>query len=1230
MEQEKTTTEELNGASDAGHKMASANPDASSSATHELKIMDVEGAVETVSPVKPPMVILVDDDEDPGEEMVEEEQEDADLIDMNLDECSTPLVAELQSALNNPDDKPAGEDPLQGAPDRDMDTLSAKTEPSSDAESSHSYHDPMGLLERIETHEADSQDEEDDYSVDDGSSTNGGTTKRVPRAKRWLIWMKRWPWMLHEESDGTYAFCLYCNMSINVNNRSKHIQQHNMSLYHQERESNYVAFKRSEEQTRGATSDNEVKHEFGTQSYVAAMKKKRISEIEAFNNFNWLRWLRVHPWLERSQAQGTIGLCRVCNIKMNVEFVYLRKRHETTKGHQEALRQQESDKPSRKRKRSKSTSGPMLDGEAEPEPEQEEEPEAEDTTVVTINGHLNNSDDPGKWFELIPDTSPRQCRCTLCNCQMAITSFMRHCKANAHCQKLMSPARRRSTTERGIWAMYADLHPWMIADPEDPSLAYCKVCQKRFMYGNSEIKRRNHEKSEKHIAAIAASQATGEPSMADREPEEDGSDEEEQAEADGTGSEATQSEARSGSEGSEEEDDDNWSDKQKNTKGLAPRKAKIRAGVRFYPWLSYSKDRKTQICKYCRVRFHSESAKARHEFSARHQKLMNQYKARQAKVPRNKVSKYNAAKGEVDEEGQSNSDTGTVENKKQDTRPIDKLFVKPIPVTMKGKVMVWKSRFPWLSYKKSELRGNYAWCKLCDVAVFLPSSKWGAKHQRTSRHVRLRNERRRNGDLPPRPAAKNTEGISAAVATAAALASGEARQKAAMAELQSKYNWLDPDANDENHCHCRVCDTRLPIKVFYLRQHDASRKHAEGLERQRNNNAKEAAPSVSTNSEATADAEVQESGLDKDSDGDMSVRSDGSTAEPPAKRSRRSMEVRRILRALRESMGKRHEERSQIDMAKDMICSSFDIVTRLRTLEREGAMGHVNCTAQAPEPVKVAPTSAQPSEPRHVMDLFFDSISPTMKSLPADLAAEGKAKIMQLVCGLEVRAMHRNNAKAASPTSIPAPLTSAAPAESPAAAQAAAADTDFHSNVITINDEDQIMQNNNNDVESTLNKSASGTPAASLTINGNPKDLPENIRRILSSSQLQVTNRNDPDSVRCVPLDKLTTQSPVSVNGNGRHSHGGSLEAPPKPGAEINNGNTLAMLRQIRVNNNNSSKMITIGKAPMQPQPQSQPQQHSGNMSSPRMSSPMARGIPNSGGTHVASFRPMLNHNRRP
>lgn len=318
-----------------------------------------------------------------------------------------------------------------------------------------------------------------------------------------------------------------------------------------------------------------------------------------------------------------------------------------------------------------------------------------------------------------------------------------------------------------------------------------------------------------------------------------------------------------------------------------PRKATVRAGVRFYPWLCYSKDRKTQICKFCRVRFHNEAAKARHELSARHVKLVKQFKMRQAKLHQgtNTQTKHNAQDDEesqeqdeeygeeeedAEEDSQSNFDLGTVQARKT-ARADNKLFVKPIPATMKGKVMVWKGRFPWLSYKKNEQRGNYAWCKLCEVSLYLPSSKWASKHQRTSRHIRLRIDRKRNGGNPLKTSNKNSGEISTVVATASALASAEARQKAAMAELQAKYDWLDPDANDENHCHCRVCDSRLPIKVFYLRQHDASRKHVENKERQRANAAAAAnAPSVSPTS--TVDAERQESGMDKESENDMSVR----------------------------------------------------------------------------------------------------------------------------------------------------------------------------------------------------------------------------------------------------------------------------------------------------------------------------------------------------------------------
>jgi len=76
------------GSGDAGLKMASANSEPLASATHELKIMDVEGgAVVAVDPVEEPeaaMVILVDDEE--GEAV------------MDVDEVEQPMLDETPPA----------------------------------------------------------------------------------------------------------------------------------------------------------------------------------------------------------------------------------------------------------------------------------------------------------------------------------------------------------------------------------------------------------------------------------------------------------------------------------------------------------------------------------------------------------------------------------------------------------------------------------------------------------------------------------------------------------------------------------------------------------------------------------------------------------------------------------------------------------------------------------------------------------------------------------------------------------------------------------------------------------------------------------------------------------------------------------------------------------------------------------------------------------------------------
>lgn len=79
----------------------------------------------------------------------------------------------------------------------------------------------------------------------------------------------------------------------------------------------------------------EIKQEFGTDSYVTALKLKRKSQAEAFNNYTWRRWLDECSWLERDSPSGTIGLCKYCAVRLNVEFSYLRQRHQESGQHKE-------------------------------------------------------------------------------------------------------------------------------------------------------------------------------------------------------------------------------------------------------------------------------------------------------------------------------------------------------------------------------------------------------------------------------------------------------------------------------------------------------------------------------------------------------------------------------------------------------------------------------------------------------------------------------------------------------------------------------------------------------------------------------------------------------------------------------------------------------------------------------------------------------------------------------
>ncbi|ALC46241.1 Su-var-3-7 [Drosophila busckii] len=967
----------------------------------------------------------------------------------------------------------------------DMESENAGTEPvAEDAAniSTHESNDPMGLLQRIdsnhEDNEDDDDDDDDDDSDDDASSASGSSVRRPTSAKRWLIWMRRWPWLLHEESDGDCAFCLYCNIFINVNHMHKVIKQHNLSLYHQDRENNYVAFVGSDEQIR---SRKELKHEFGTDSYVAAMKQKRTNEVEALNNFNWLRWLNCHTWLERFQAAGTVGLCRVCNVRMNVEFAYLRKRHESSKVHLEAAKQYE--KPlARKRKRS---------SDIMPVDYIKEEP---------LDSSAEDSRDPSEWVELIPDTVPQQCRCTLCNCFMFVTSFGRHLKTKVHASNLQTYQQQLITKQsRGIWEQYAELHSWLVADPEDPSMAYCSVCCKRFMYGHSEIKRWNHERSEKHQAALEAATSTA-AEVATAGAADNDIDELQK-------SEPPESEEQTDSDDGSDEDYGRAKKKLTTAKGhpaeLSADGQKSQPSLRHYTWKRHKKEG-GHLCKICRVRFHNKANLKRHEQTARHKNWVIICKERKARRTAQRAGQ--GAAGAADETNQDELvDVDGVESPLAATKndQSDNLSLKPVPASMQGRVMVWKERFPWLSYKRSDTRQNYAWCKLCETSIYLPTYKCASKHQRSSRHLSARTERRQ-----AQQGAMQEGSAAASVNTATALTAGESKSKAAMAAWQANYSWLEPDATDESYCHCKICDTRVSLKVLFVRQHDNSRKHAENMLRQKPTTtvtaSTEATGSTGSGNEKETPPAV-DMDVEQDSDDGLSIKSETTVdrTDRVAKRSPRLNEIHRIMQSLRASSSSKRHERNQLDWFTDIICSSLDIASRLRTLERDSSL-HAAASA-------AAASQAQPAAaaPKDTLDLFFESITQTMKTLPVYLVAEGKAKIMQIVCDLELCHM-RGSAAAADDTQVEQPN------HTPDAA-------DAHDTT-----PESIASNISNKPVSQLNqpRRASGLSPPG-NVNGNSRDVPLNIRRILPASVHVYPKPDSPETVRAVPIQKLTESTPT-------------------------------------------------------------------------------------------------------
>lgn len=392
-----------------------------------------------------------------------------------------------------------------------------------------------------------------------------------------------------------------------------------------------------------------------------------------------------------------------------------------------------------------------------------------------------------------------------------------------------------------------------------------------------------------------------------------------------------------------------------------------------------------------------------------------------------------------------------------------------------------------------------------------------------------------------------------------------------------------------------------------------------------------------------------------------------------SKRSRRTMELRRILRILRESAGKRHEERSQIDMARDMICSSFDIVKRLRTLERETELGELPSSSMQHQRC----TLASPSQPRDTIDLFFESITQTMKTLPPDLAAEGKAKIMQFVSNLELRSMQRTAStltslraeanKESSPVKKDASHVNQEELTSNGIIDADLPDSETSSEIIEVPSDENyaelILDNNanSNDIghlsEITLTttqrnaKPSRSPPTGNTTVRPEVPTIvkgPVKIRRAMPSTVQAPSKPESVDQLRVVPINKLTIPSQyhninarsnmnamnlstTTLNRNGQSQSvvfpnnilvnttprsNSSSHSDMINGTTSGNVATTGVLRKIRFRNDNSTKVITFQtqqQVPQQPpahQNERQlPMRYSSEGSSPK-SSAVSHGPP--------------------
>lgn len=229
-----------------------------------------------------------------------------------------------------------------------------------------------------------------------------------------------------------------------------------------------------------------------------------------------------------------------------------------------------------------------------------------------------------------------------------------------------------------------------------------------------------------------------------------------------------------------------------------------------------------------------------------------------------------------------------------------KVVIKaPSTVTL---VKQWQKKFPWLTYKRSELRSNYGYCKLCDSSLFIRSLKHLLRHLRSSRHIAVTKGKKKqkvekdvdeneNNDVKtnpkqelqtsPKPADTSTSQNQTKATTEADEEQTEEsakiiNYKSTVAEMKKRFSWIETSER-LNYVSCRFCNITVPLKVLFLRNHTNSHKHRHSVVNYRSTDRKRSNRDMQqqqhTESESTADVikRRSERGVDNNDEDDVMI-----------------------------------------------------------------------------------------------------------------------------------------------------------------------------------------------------------------------------------------------------------------------------------------------------------------------------------------------------------------------